>query len=72
MKMQKKAVRKPSFFIVGAPKCGTTALWTYLRERPDYTGYFGPIRLCLESREEVRTGLQDHGQSAVSGSSDEA
>lgn len=25
----------PSFFIVGAPKCGTTALYSYLREHPD-------------------------------------
>lgn len=24
----------PEFFIVGAPKCGTTALWTYLSEHP--------------------------------------
>jgi len=27
-------VRKPNLFIVGAPKCGTTSLWTYLREHP--------------------------------------
>lgn len=26
---------KPNFFIVGAPKCGTTALYTYLRAHPD-------------------------------------
>lgn len=25
----------PNFFIVGAPKCGTTALYTYLRQHPD-------------------------------------
>lgn len=25
----------PNFFIVGAPKCGTTALYTYLRDHPD-------------------------------------
>ncbi len=25
---------RPSFFIVGAPKCGTTALYDYLRENP--------------------------------------
>ena len=28
-------VRRPNFFIVGAPKCGTTALYTYLAEHPD-------------------------------------
>src|SRR4051812_34789639 len=25
----------PNFFIVGAPKCGTTALYSYLRQHPD-------------------------------------
>lgn len=28
-------MKKPNFFIVGAPKCGTTALFTYLGEHPD-------------------------------------
>lgn len=28
-------VRRPNFFIVGAPKCGTTSLWTYLRKHPE-------------------------------------
>ena len=27
-------MRKPDFFIVGGPRCGTTALYTYLREHP--------------------------------------
>jgi hypothetical protein len=27
--------RKPDFFIVGAPKCGTTAMYAYLREHPE-------------------------------------
>jgi hypothetical protein len=27
-------VKKPNFFIIGAPKCGTTALSEYLREHP--------------------------------------
>ena len=26
---------KPNFFIVGAPKCGTTSLYAYLRQHPD-------------------------------------
>lgn len=26
---------RPNFFIVGAPKCGTTALYTYLKAHPD-------------------------------------
>jgi hypothetical protein len=28
-------VRKPNFFIVGAPRCGTGSLWTYLRGHPE-------------------------------------
>lgn len=32
--MSKKSVHKPNFFIVGAPKCGTTSLWKWLREHP--------------------------------------
>ncbi|MFW5721118.1 MAG: sulfotransferase [Bacteroidota bacterium] len=28
-------VRKPEFFIIGAPRCGTTALARYLGEHPD-------------------------------------
>lgn len=28
-------MRKPTFFIIGAPKCGTTALSEYLREHPN-------------------------------------
>ncbi len=28
-------MRKPDFFIVGAPKCGTTAMTQYLRQHPD-------------------------------------
>ncbi|MEW6119436.1 MAG: sulfotransferase [Pseudomonadota bacterium] len=32
--MQKKMIY-PNFFIVGAPKCGTTALASYLRDHPD-------------------------------------
>jgi hypothetical protein len=28
-------VRKPNLFIVGAPRCGTTSLWSYLKGHPD-------------------------------------
>ena len=27
-------MKRPNFFIVSAPKCGTTALYTYLRQHP--------------------------------------
>jgi hypothetical protein len=30
-----QGVRKPDFFIVGAQKCGTTALYEYLKQHPD-------------------------------------
>lgn len=30
-----KSVRWPDFYIVGAPRCGTTFMWHYLREHPD-------------------------------------
>ena len=32
--MRKDRIPKPQFFIVGAPKCGTTALWHWLRQHP--------------------------------------
>jgi len=28
-------IKKPNFFIVGAPKSGTTAMWSYLAKHPD-------------------------------------
>ena len=31
----KTVAAKPNFFIVGAPKCGTTALYEYLRPHPN-------------------------------------
>ena len=34
--------RKPNFFIVGAPKCGTTALYEYLRTHPNI--YMSPVK----------------------------
>jgi Sulfotransferase domain len=33
---------KPNFFIVGAPKCGTTALYEYLRPHPNI--YMSPVK----------------------------
>jgi sulfotransferase family protein len=28
-------LKKPNLFIVGAPRCGTTSLWSYLKDHPD-------------------------------------
>jgi hypothetical protein len=33
---------KPNFFIVGAPKCGTTALYEYLRQHPNI--FMSPVK----------------------------
>jgi hypothetical protein len=31
-------MRKPNFFIAGAPRCGTTSMYAYLRQHPDIYG----------------------------------
>jgi GrpB-like predicted nucleotidyltransferase (UPF0157 family) len=31
-------MRRPDFFIVGAPRCGTTSMYTYLRQHPQVFG----------------------------------
>src|SRR5579872_3244504 len=33
-----KPIRKPDFFIVGAPRCGTTAMFDYLGKHPEIFG----------------------------------
>jgi hypothetical protein len=33
--MRPVGLRKPDFFVVGAPKCGTTSLWSYLKSHPE-------------------------------------
>ena len=33
--MKEASSPRPNFFIVGAPRCGTTALYSYLRQHPD-------------------------------------
>lgn len=55
---------KPNFFIVGAPKCGTTALYRYLRQHPDVfmpdvkePNYFGTD---LERRRSQRLSLEQY------------
>lgn len=35
MSVKSQAEKVPNFFIVGAPKCGTTALYSYLSEHPN-------------------------------------
>lgn len=69
--------RKPNFFIVGAPKCGTTAMDTYLSRHPDiFMGlkerhFFTPDLIRIEERNlplEVYEGLfEDARDQAVVG-----
>ncbi len=33
--MKDGSIRKPDFFIVGAPRCGTTAMYEYLKQHPE-------------------------------------
>lgn len=40
--MMKKIIHKPNFFIVGASKCGTTALSYYLASHPNI--FFSPVK----------------------------
>ena len=42
MPMKTRCERVPNFVIVGAPKCGTTALWSYLKDHPAV--YFPAIK----------------------------
>ncbi|MGC9332455.1 MAG: sulfotransferase domain-containing protein [Bacteroidales bacterium] len=52
-------MRKPNLFLVGAPKCGTTAMYTYLSQHPEI--YMCPVKepnffsedvFCFNSREQ--------------------
>jgi len=70
-----QSVIRPNFFIVGAPKCGTTAMNDYLNEHPDIfmarkeLHYFGcdlKTRLKL-SEEEYLKYFSDAGQKKVIG-----
>jgi Sulfotransferase domain len=35
-------VRWPNFFVVGAPRCGTTSMWHYLRQHPEI--FMSPVK----------------------------
>src|SRR6185436_16574299 len=37
-----RALREPNFFLVGAPKAGTTSVWRYLDQHPDV--FMSPIK----------------------------
>ena len=46
------AAREPNFFIVGAPKAGTTSLYHYLDQHPDI--YMSPIKEPCFFSSEIR------------------
>jgi Sulfotransferase family len=47
----------PNFFIVGAPKAGTTSLYYYLGQHPDV--YMSPVKEPNYFAEEIRLGNID-------------
>jgi hypothetical protein len=52
-----KMVRKPNFFIIGAPKCGTTAMSEYLRSHPNVF-MSDPKEPCFFSKDVVPSNYQ--------------
>lgn len=63
--MRESNTRRPDFFIIGAPKCGTTALAQYLREHPSicfsdnkepyyFCSDFPGIQNCFSDREYLK------------------
>lgn len=56
---------QPNFFIVGAPKAGTTSLYHYLRQHPQI--YMSPIKEPNYFASEIRAGnvcegLREHAR----------
>jgi hypothetical protein len=52
-------VREPNFFIVGAPRCGTSSLWTYLKGHPEI--YMStPKELYFFDRDLRKNSAQTH------------
>jgi Sulfotransferase domain len=51
---EKNQIRKPNFFIVGAPRSGTTALFYFLRQHPDIcmSDVKEPYYFCTDFHEE--------------------
>ncbi len=55
--------RRPNFFIIGAPKSGTTSLYDYLNGHPDV--YMSPVKEPFYFSPDVRGGLRrrfNHGE----------
>lgn len=48
------SIKKPNFFIIGAPKCGNSSLNNYLREHPDifFPEEKGPSFFCTDLQQE--------------------
>ncbi len=72
--MAEKEIKKPNFFIIGAPKCGTTSLSEYLRLHPDI--YFSQPKEPMYFSSDIPntrvyryTSLDDYLQKCFDGSS---
>jgi len=57
----KNRVRLPNFVVIGAPKCGTTSLYYYLRQHPD---------IYLPERKELHYFSYEHMKRLVGGPGD--
>lgn len=55
--------KKPNFFIVGAPKCGTTAIFEYLKQHPDI--YMHPYKESNFFAEDLMKTPHEYSQVAV-------
>lgn len=61
-------MKKPNFFIIGAPKCGTTALSEYLKEHPNI--YISPIKEPHYFADDFRAGNLPPGANPISNLND--
>lgn len=54
---------KPNFFLVGAPKCGTSSLYYYLKQHPDIflTAVKEPHYFCKDFHKEIDAFHSKHG-----------
>jgi hypothetical protein len=55
-------MKTPNFFIVGAPKCGTTSLYEWLRQHPDVfmPNKKEPLWFCEDVREQSKENNSEH------------
>ena len=57
MTKKKRAANRPNFFIVGAPKCGTTSLYDWLQQHPNV--FMAPVKEPHYFNFDRRGGISD-------------